>query len=139
MLVPIREGLREALLKQNRSEDERNERLKRLRLLVPFYSIEAWLYQNTREAARRCEEEGCKQCRPKLEEWAQGRASLDEVPRPKEVLCLRDKYNAHLASSGFPADEVYAADASFAHAVEGLLDCSEFTSALERTYALSAP
>ena len=136
MLAPIREGLREALKKENHPEGEHTKRLTRLRLLVPFYSIEAWLYQNTREAVRLCEEEGCKQCRPKLKAWAQARASLDEVPRPKEVLCLRDRYNAHLASTGFPANEVYEADASFAHVVAELLDCTALTDALERTYTL---
>jgi hypothetical protein len=139
MLAPIREGLREVLSKRNRPEVEHAERLTRLRLLVPYYSIEAWLYQNTQEAARICEEEGCKRCRPMLEAWAQARASLDEVVRPKDVLCLRDKYNAHLASSGFPADEVYAAESSFAQVVEELLDCSALTSALEQTYAAPEP
>jgi hypothetical protein len=134
MLGPIREGLREAL-KKNRTEGEHAERLARLRLLVPFYSIEAWLYQNTREAARLCDEDGCKQCKPTLEAWARERASLDNVSRPKEKLCLRDKYNTRLAAAGFPADEVFAADASFTKAVTELLDCAELMSALERTFA----
>lgn len=139
MLPPIQAALRQELTKRHVPENLHAEHMKRLRLLVPFYSIEAWLYQNTREAIRLCAEEGCKRCRPKLEQWMQSRASLDEVPQPKEELCLRDKYNAQLASTSFPAREVEAAGASFAHAVEGLLDCDELTSALERTYSSSPP
>ncbi|QRN97235.1 hypothetical protein JRI60_51250 [Archangium violaceum] len=106
---------------------------------MPFYSIEAWLYQNTREARRLCEETGCKQCHEKLAGWEQNRASLDEVIRPKGELCFQDTHNAHLASSGFPVREAFAAEASFTHAVEGLLECDELTTALERTYATPEP
>jgi hypothetical protein len=135
MIPPIKAALRHELGKQQVSESTQAERLKRLRLLVPFYSIEAWLYQNTREAIRLCVEEGCGQCSPKLEAWRQSRASLDEVPQPKETLCLRDRHNEHLARSGFPSIEVFEAGASFSHAVTNLLDCTELLDALERTSA----
>jgi hypothetical protein len=139
MRAPIEAALRQELTKRQVPETLHSERMKRLCLVMPFYSIEAWLYQNTREALRLCVEEGCKQCRPKLEKWLLSRASLDEVHQPKEELCLRDKYNAHLASTSFPADEVYEADASFTHAVDGLLDCDDLTTALKRTSSSSTP
>ncbi len=116
-----------------------DERMTRFRLLTPFYSIESWLYQNTREARQLCAEEGCGNCRPKLDAWEGHRASLDEVDQPKEALCLRDKHNAHLAASSFPSTAVYEAEASFTHAVMGLLECGELTSLLERTYAQAPP
>lgn len=134
MLPPIEAGLR-SHLKQPPDSNASSERMKRLRLLVPFYSIEAWLYQNTREARRLCEEEGCKQCPAKIVLWEKNRASLDEVTQPKGELCFQDKHNAHLATSGFPAREVFEAEASFTRAVEGLLECDELTTELERTYA----
>ncbi|HYO55711.1 hypothetical protein [Archangium sp.] len=136
MCPPIEAGLRQELLKRSHDEKEPEKRMKRFRLLVPFYSIEAWLYQNTREARRLCEEGGCGQCPTKLTEWEKDRASLDDVIKPKEALCFQDKYNAHLASSGFPDREVFDADASFTRSVEGLLECDELTGALERTFAL---
>ena len=139
MLPPIKAGVRDFLQKQPHAAAEPGERMKRLRLLVPFYSIEAWLYQNAREARRLCEEEGCKQCAVKLADWEMDRASLDEIPRPKGALCFQDKHNAHLASSGFPARDVYDAGASFARTVDGLLECDELTTALERTYAPPEP
>ncbi|HZI11963.1 MAG TPA: hypothetical protein VE153_16375 [Myxococcus sp.] len=116
-----------------------DERIKRLRLLAPFYSIEAWLYQNTREARQLCTEEGCGSCGPKLDAWEANRASLDEVEQPKEALCLRDKHNARLAASSYPASAVDGAEASFAHAVMGLLECDELTSLLQRTYVQEPP
>jgi hypothetical protein len=139
IVQPVQAALEQALAKPQSPGGTPEERIKRLRLLMPFYSIEAWLYQNTREAIRLCLEEGCKQCRPKLEAWEKSRASLDEIPQPKKALCLRDRYNKHLASSGFPADDVYAAGASFAQAVMGLLECEELSAALERTYAPEPP
>lgn len=138
MLPPIEAGVRAHFQRQPNDAATPGERMKRLRLLVPFYSIEAWLYQHTREARRLCEEEGCKQCPVKLIDWENDRASLDEVIRPKEALCFQDKHNAHLAS-GFPAREVYDAGASFARAVDALLECDELTTALERTYAPPEP
>jgi hypothetical protein len=136
MLLPIEAGVR-AYFQRHPHDGAAapSERMKRLRLLVPFYSIEAWLYQNTREASRLCEEGGCKQCPAKLSDWEKDRASLDEEVRPKDKLCFQDKHNAHLASPGFPAREVYDAGTSFARTVDGLLECDELTTALERTYA----
>jgi hypothetical protein len=134
ILQPVQAALHQALSKQPRPETTAEKRIKRLRLLMPFYSIEAWLYQNTREALRLCMEEGCKLCQPKLAKWEQSRASLDEEWQPKKALCLRGKYNSHLAS-GFPASAVYEAGASFTHAMMDLLDCDELTAKLELTYA----
>lgn len=116
-----------------------DERMKRLRLLVPFYSVEAWLFQNAREARQLCATEGCGTCQPKLDAWEQDRASLDEVEQPKEALCLRDKHNARLASASYPADAVYKAEASFTRAVMGLLECDELTALLARTYDAEQP
>ncbi|ATB44272.1 hypothetical protein CYFUS_009759 [Cystobacter fuscus] len=132
MRSPIEAGVRSQL------PAEVETRMKRLRLLVPFYSIEAWLYQHTREAWQLCAEEGCGRCHTQLGDWEKNRASLDEVTQPKETtLCLKDKHNARLASSGFPARQVYEAEASFTGAVDGLLECDELTAALERTCATS--
>jgi len=134
MFPPIEAGVR------SRVPAEAEKRMKRLRLLVPFYSVEAWLYQNTREARRLCEDEGCGQCHTRLADWEKNRTSLDDVTQPKKTtLCFRDKYNARLASSGFPTEEVFSVQASFARAVDGLLECDELTVALERAYATPKP
>ncbi|MET0403324.1 MAG: hypothetical protein ABW123_13010 [Cystobacter sp.] len=129
MFPPIEAGVRSKL------PSEVEMRMKRLRLLVPFYSIESWLYQNTVEARRLCAEEGCGRCQSRLAEWEAERASLDDVLQPKTTLCLQDRLNKQLAGAGFPADEVFKANASFARAVEGLMDCNDLTAALERTWA----
>ncbi|WP_309892543.1 hypothetical protein [Archangium sp.] len=140
MLPPIEAGVRLQLQKQSHDAREPGKRMKRLQLIVPYYSIEAWLYQNTRETRYLCEQEGCGQCYPqKLAGWEQNRASLDEVTQPKKALCFQDQHNVRLASSGFPAQETYDAEASFHHAVLQLLECDELTTALEQTYALAEP
>jgi hypothetical protein len=138
MLPHIEAGVRTRLPKL---DDVRalEEHMRRFRLLVPFFSIEAWLYQNTAEATRLCAAEGCGECQLKLAAWKQDRASLDEVPHPKRELCFQARHNAHLATTSFPAREVFEAQTSFAHAVEHLLECDALTSALQRTYAPSEP
>jgi hypothetical protein len=105
----------------------------RLHLLMPFYSIEAWLYQNTREAIRICHAEHAGADVERFEAWEQNRAALEEEEKPKEQVCLRDHHNLALAKSGFPASEVYDARTSLTEAVDGLLDCADLTRALDRT------
>lgn len=130
MFPPIEAGVR------SQRPLEVEMRMKRLRLLVPFYSIESWLYQHTVEARRLCAEEGCGRCQSRLAEWEADRASLDDVLKPKTTtLCLEGRFNKQLAGAGFPADEVFKANASFARAVEELMDCNDLTAALERTWA----
>ena len=93
----------------------------RLFVLHPHYSIEAWLYQNDREALRILSETPCShRCREKVEAWKADRALLDEVEKPKDTTpCLRDRHNLAL-TQGFPLDEVLAAEKSLHDAREHL-------------------
>lgn len=108
-------------------------RLRHLVVLVPYFELEAWLYQNIDEARKRC-------CgRPEhvemLDRWAESRASLDDVIRPKKeaLPCVSDRYNEALAR-GFNPDVVLAANASYAAAVMDILEnAPQLLAALERT------
>lgn len=113
--------------------EEKPLRMERIRPLVPFYSIEAWLYQNTTEGAHLCQERGCGRHVELFAEWARDRARLDEVVRPKSEVCFKAERNRHLAEHGFPAQEVFAADRSFAATVISLLDCEDLCAAIART------
>ncbi|HEX5744691.1 MAG TPA: hypothetical protein VFZ09_00530 [Archangium sp.] len=110
-------------------------RMARLKTVVPFYSIEAWLFQNTREAIRLCKERYGGRDVEQFNAWAQDRTMLDEVLKPKEAVCLGAVHNLELASTGFPAREVRAAGRSFTAIVEALSQDSELREALARTYA----
>ena len=105
---------------QKQSDEERTritaEARSRLFLLMPFYSIEAWLYQNTREALRILHERHGGSHRFQFEEWSRDRRLLDEVIKPKraDVSPLEGFYNLELASTGFPTEEVEGAGKSFA-------------------------
>lgn len=101
---------------------------------MPYYSIEAWLYQNTREGARLCAQGGCSQHLDPFRQWELDRGLLDEVEQPKEQVCFRSAHNARLAAEGFPADAVFAADKSFAAAVTSLLESAELCQALALTH-----
>lgn len=102
--------------------------------LTPFYSVEAWVYQNTAEAARRCAA-ACGKHVEKIQGWETHRGALDDLPKPKDALCFGAEHNAALAGAGFPSDEVFRADKSYAAAVLGLLDCADLCDALTRTHA----
>jgi recombinational DNA repair ATPase RecF len=68
--------------------------------------------------------------------WASDRTALDEVPKPKEAVCLGAAHNLELASHGLPAREVRAAGKSFAATVEALSQDAELCAALARTYSI---
>ena len=75
---PLVEG---ALTKKGISH-ELEGRMKRLYAITPFYSIEAWLYQNTSEALRICDN-NCGRHKDQIRSWEADRGSLDEVVSPK--------------------------------------------------------
>jgi len=111
----------------------RRAALLRLRRLTPFYSIEAWLFQNTAEARRLCAAT-CGKHLDQIEGWEANRGVLDEIDKPKELLpCIETKDHIALAGNAFPAREVAAAGKSYAAAVENLRRCSDLRAALART------
>ncbi len=64
---------------------------------VPYYSIEAWVYQATERAAHLCNEHHAGKDADKFIAWANDRPSLDEQLKPKEATCLRDQHTEALA------------------------------------------
>ncbi|EPX61194.1 hypothetical protein D187_000977 [Cystobacter fuscus DSM 2262] len=116
-------------------EARAHARLTRLKTVVPFYSIEAWLFQNNREAIRLCQESYSGRDVEQFQAWAQDRTALDEVLKPKEAVSMGAAHNLDLASHGFPAREVHAAGKSFAATVDTLKQDGELRDALARTYA----
>lgn len=110
-------------------------RMTRLKTVVPFYSIEAWLFQNTREAIRLSQQFRGARDVSQFHSWEQDRTLLDEVPKPKEAVSLGAAYNLDLATNGFPAREVKAVGKSFAATVDTLAQDTELQAALARTYA----
>lgn len=116
-----------------------DERLSKLFLLTPFYSIESWLYQNVATAMRLCRQNvACGgKCVARLTAWEADRAALDEVDKPKTSLCFRDRHNAELAGGGFPIAAVLAAKKSLHDVVAVMGRCLALTRALAQTH--SAP
>lgn len=107
----------------------------RLFAVTPFYSIEAWIFQNTREAARLCHEEYGGKDVEIFEQWEADRSRLDEVQQPKEKVCLGAKHNLGLATTSFPARVVHATEKSFHAVVEKLASNQALREALASTYA----
>lgn len=113
-----------------RSPHKMPERLReaferRLILLVPYYSIESWLYQSTDRAVALCDAHYRGKDRERFAAWGQDRRLLDEEPRPKDRFSLGDRHNRELAEAGLPVQALYGAGKSFASAVARFRSCTE--------------
>lgn len=85
--------------------------------LLPFYSIEAWLYQNSQALQKITENTGDIQ--------ATDASVFDDILKVKEAFKIKAKYNLQLSQS-FPFQKVYELGKSFHHTVEELKDASGF-------------
>lgn len=113
--------------------------LEHLILLCPFWSIEAWLYQNLRTAIEICRREHKEAHVTELEAWEKQRGELDELPAPEEALCLGKAFNLELAMSAFPASKVNDVKKSFTESVDRLRNCEALVHALEGTRSWTPP
>lgn len=119
------------LIRDRRGAEHVGPAMSRLFLVTPFYSLEAWTYQHTREARARC----CGRHAEEIEGWAHDRGLLDEVLKPKEHLCLEDMHNAELASGRYPADEVLRAGKSWWLTAFGLASSPDLRRALRASWS----
>lgn len=101
-------------------ERGQGEKIEHLALLVPFWSIESWLFQNTEEALRICAESRPRHDRATayFERWRTHPHELEEHERPKDTVSFGAKYNQRLAENRFPAKRLRQLGLSFAHAVD---------------------
>ncbi len=106
--------------------------MKRVLIVVPHYSIESWLYQNTDESIRICHTQYAGKDVAQFESWAEDRKQLDEVLKPKDGVCIKDKHNHVLATTSFPFDVAFAAGKSLKQAVMQFAACTDLTTALAR-------
>ncbi|MCB9701347.1 MAG: hypothetical protein H6711_05610 [Myxococcales bacterium] len=103
--------------------------------IVPFYSVEAWYFQNTERALAHClANPKCRGgCQATLATWTADRGALDELIKPKEALCFRAGHNLDLARTSYPLDSVLAARKSLHDLVAQLSACAPLREALEAT------
>ena len=123
----VRTRVEQVLAAQRLPREEIAKRMGRLVECVPFYSVEAWIYQATERAIQLCQERYRGADAGRFREWGADRTRLDEVPKPKEETCLRDKHNDELGRH-VPVWEVVQAGRSMTwfvwclHACGDLLD-----------------
>lgn len=118
---------------QQRTKDK-TAVLSRLCLLAPYYSVEAWLLQNTVVAKRLCRKHHRGRDVEKLDAWERDRGMLDEVAMPKKATCLGAGWNHELASTRFPSQAVYQAGKSFAESAARMQACVPLVAALAATH-----
>lgn len=82
--------------------------------VVPFYSIESWLFACTEQLRRHTSDPEDLKC---IAAWAADLGALDEVHRIKLTLSIEDQRNHELARH-IPAAALFAAGKSYADTVE---------------------
>lgn len=132
----VEKNLRDRGLVTDDVEAAVTERLGRIFPVVPFYSIEAWLYQVTNRARELCSL-GCGKHLAIIDGWESDRAALDELIRPKEQLCIGSRKNSELAAAFTSelADTLYLLEQSFHATVERLQSCPGLAAALRATWS----
>ncbi len=97
---------------------DRQDRLDRLLFLLPFWSIESWLFSNCPEALRICEEFHPRYAAAvaDFERWHVTPGAIDDIQQPKDRIAFGSKYNVRLAT-GLSARRLDELGLSFAHAV----------------------
>ena len=120
-------------LKDRGKIHELDDRMARLIALVPFYSIEAWLYQNARVAMRILRDQYSGKDVALFQNWTENPALLDEMECPKDQCCLGGRHNLELARDGFPVRAVAELGLSFAAAVASLRCAPGLVAALQST------
>ncbi|MGO8992348.1 MAG: hypothetical protein ACLQVI_03405 [Polyangiaceae bacterium] len=108
--------------------------MRRLLEIVPFYSIESWLYQNVDRGVELCEKHHRGAHIATWRIWRDNRAALDEIWQPKEGCCLRANFNEDLAKSGWRVDEAYYVGKSLYASLNRLFECEDLCAALKNTY-----
>jgi hypothetical protein len=127
------EPVRMILMRSDSTAQDAEARMLRLLPVVPFYSIEAWLYQHTEVAIRLCRERYQGRDIARFEVWRQDRAALDDVKEPKDEVCIKSSHNLECAGRGYPAQAVFEAGRSYMECVLRLRACSELWALLDAT------
>lgn len=119
----------------------RAEQIERIVAVLPFWSIEAWLYQNSREVNRLCALHAPRHDRDRAQfkAWEDDPSQLDEMVQPKlKVPTFKDKYNLELATT-LSAKKLISVGLSFASTLERLQACRPLTVALAGIQFQSSP
>lgn len=111
-------------LERGRGELSIDEAIGGLIFLIPCHEIEAWTYQNTREAAEICRAEHGGRCLRVFGGWSECRTLIDEIEDLHDRVCLGKRHNLRLAMNRYPSRDVMYAGTSFANAVAKVRGCS---------------
>lgn len=106
--------------------------------LMPFYTLEAWLYQNLQGIVDICRKQHDGKHVDAAREWENRRHEMDEIVKPADHFCVAKMHNHELANRGFPAQKAYDVQKSFFENVERMKTCSKLVAAL-RDAAIDAP
>lgn len=107
--------------------------LDRLIKFMPFYTLEAWLYQNLQGILDICRRQHDGEHVDAVREWENKRHEFDEIVKPADSFCVAKMHNLELASRTFPIQKAYDVQKSFFDSVELMKSCQKFVEALQAT------
>ena len=112
---------------------EQAERMARLVLFMPFYSIESWVYQAHFRLRELCAKH-CGRHLGMIDTWSSDPGLLDEVVKPKDTpTCIGSAYNHELAKE-LNLLPVLDIQKSYFAAILGLASSRKLREALARTW-----
>ncbi len=123
-----------ALVQKMRPDRDADEVLSHLLPIVPFYSIEAWLFQNTRSLKVILKTQHSGRDLNLIAKWEQDRGMLDELEKPKQAICAGAKHNEALAKT-LPVEDVHRVGKSYHATVETMGKCAALAEALKPAWA----
>lgn len=132
-ILRVRIARRIAEVRPAWTEDEIERRMARLVGVHPFWSVEAWLYQNLDELAVIAGEltgARARQLREQLASWVGDPTQIEELRKPKDICALGDTANLRLANRGWPAARIAERGQSFATLVDTMARCEALLEAL---------
>jgi len=111
-------------------------------LLCPFYSIEAWLYQNLTELpaiAATLSAPNRDRLLALIQEWEEDPTRIEQIENPKVVCPLKAEHNLRLAIKSWPAAQIYERNQSFAESVERMRASKTLLEGLTATTHYESP
>lgn len=107
--------------------------VKKIMLILPFYSIESWAYSNGGMLSTIVVKNGNRiKDKRKIASWKM--SDLDEIKKIKEAITIGDKWNHELISDkNFNANALYRLKKSFYYTVERVRNNNDFVSLIRST------
>jgi hypothetical protein len=96
----------------------------KIKVIVPYYSIESWLFQNEELAIKLCQTHRYTEDITKFTAWSKDRSLLDEIMKPKDQVKMGSRYNNELVEN-LKIDPIIKVGKSMGYLAQQWEECAE--------------